>query len=382
LRIVMFYHSLVSDWNHGNAHFLRGVVAELLSRGHDVRVYEPEDGWSFRNLLAEYGEGPIKEFRAAYPGLKSIRYNLRTLDIDKALGGAGLVIVHEWNDHGLVRRIGKHRARVGGYRLFFHDTHHRSVTDSRSMAAYDLTDYDGVLAYGGVIRDLYISRGWTERAWTWHEAADTRVFRPIYDVERQGDVVWVGNWGDEERTEELYEFLLKPLESLRLKACVYGVRYPEYVRKTLADVGIRYAGWLPNYKVPQVFASFKITLHIPRRPYVKALPGIPTIRVFEALACGVPLISAPWDDVEGLFTPGNDFLTARNGRETEHHLKALLQDREMAQEIARHGLSTILARHTCAHRVDELLNIYKSLEMNSNPEFQSSGTMLGDVPHG
>ena len=46
MRVVMFYHSLVSDWNHGNAHFLRGVVAELQSRGHDVRVLEPEDGWS------------------------------------------------------------------------------------------------------------------------------------------------------------------------------------------------------------------------------------------------------------------------------------------------------------------------------------------------
>ncbi len=43
MRIVLFYHSLLSDWNHGNAHFLRGVVGELLFRGHDVRVYEPAD---------------------------------------------------------------------------------------------------------------------------------------------------------------------------------------------------------------------------------------------------------------------------------------------------------------------------------------------------
>ena len=51
MRIVGFYHSLVSDWNHGNAHFLRGVVRELLARGHDVRIYEPADGWSRENLL-------------------------------------------------------------------------------------------------------------------------------------------------------------------------------------------------------------------------------------------------------------------------------------------------------------------------------------------
>ncbi|MBA2602322.1 MAG: glycosyltransferase, partial [Acidobacteria bacterium] len=52
MRIVLFCHSLVSDWNHGNAHFLRGIVAELLDRGHEVRVYEPEDGWSREQLLA------------------------------------------------------------------------------------------------------------------------------------------------------------------------------------------------------------------------------------------------------------------------------------------------------------------------------------------
>lgn len=361
MRIVMFYHSLLSDWNHGNAHFLRGVVTELLYRGHDVRVYEPKDAWSVQNLLAEYGEKPVREFRAVYPQLKSVRYDLGSLDVDRVLDGADLVVVHEWNDHDLVSRIGEHHAHARGYFLLFHDTHHRSVTDSKNMAAYGLKNYDGVLAFGSVIRDLYLSRGWIERAWTWHEAADTRVFHPIHSMKRQGDIVWVGNWGDEERTEELYEFLLKPVKSLGLKAQVYGVRYPEQAKEALADAGIEYSGWLPNYKVPQTFALFRCTLHIPRRPYVEALPGVPTIRVFEALACGIPLISAPWDDVEGLFTPGSDFLIARDGREMEGHLKALLQEQDMAREIAGHGLSTIHARHTCAHRVDELLGIYSEL---------------------
>lgn len=43
MRIIMFYHSLVSDWNNGGAHFLRGVAYELMTRGHDVQVYEPRD---------------------------------------------------------------------------------------------------------------------------------------------------------------------------------------------------------------------------------------------------------------------------------------------------------------------------------------------------
>ena len=85
-------------------------------------------------------------------------------------------------------------------------------------------------------------------------------------------------------------------------------------------------------------------------------------RPFEALACGIPLVSAPWDDSEKLFRPGADFLVARNGSEMQRHLRAVLHDRGMALCLAAHGRRTILERHTCAHRVDELLAIYAELE--------------------
>jgi hypothetical protein len=214
---------------------------------------------------------------------------------------------------------------------------------------------------GKAIRGLYLTHGWAKHAWTWHEAANTRVFFLMAQVEKQGDLVWIGNWGDEERTAELQEFLLAPVADLGLRARVHGVRYAKEACEALAAAGIEYAGWLPNYKVPQVFAQFRVALHIPRRPYVKVLPGIPTIRPFEALACGIPLVCSPWLDVEGLFTPGKDFLMARHGQEMRRHLQMLLHDYNRAQEMAAHGRQTILQRHTCAHRVDELLQIYEEL---------------------
>lgn len=361
MRVVMFYHSLVSDWNHGNAHFLRGVAYELQLRGHEVVIHEPCDAWSVQNLIAEHGPEPLEGFARAYPGLRSERYDLHTLDLDSVLDGADLVLVHEWNDHSLVARVGEHRAAGGGYRLLFHDTHHRSVTDRAAMEQYDLRHYDGVLAFGEVIRDLYLHEGWTDRAWTWHEAADTRVFHPIPGQPCEGDLVWVGNWGDEERTAELREFLLDPVHDLGLRARVHGVRYPEHARRSLAEAGIEYAGWLPNYEAPRLFSRYRVTVHVPRRPYVEALPGIPTIRVFEALACGIPLVSAPWNDVEGLFEPGRDFLVARDGREMRAMLRAVLDEPGLAADLARHGLRTIRERHSCAHRVDQLLDIHAEL---------------------
>ena len=361
MKIAMFYHSLVSDWNHGNAHFLRGIVTELGALGYRVEVFEPQDSWSFKNLVAEHGQQQVERFHAAYPGLKSHRYDPKALDLDGWLDSTDLVIVHEWNDPALVKAIGRHHERNRGYHLLFHDTHHRLVSAPGEMSELELENYDGVLAYGAALKDLYEASRRVARVWTWHEAADIRVFRPLPNHEPKGDLVWIGNWGDGERTAELMEFLIRPARALSLNARVHGVRYPNDAKALLASAGIHYAGWLPNFEVPRVFASYKVTMHVPRRPYVRALPGIPTIRPFEALACGIPLVCSPWRDIEGLFTPGLDFLFAKDGKEMTSHLKCLLADETLRKELSEHGLATIRSRHTCAHRVRELLAIHAEL---------------------
>ena len=248
MRIVMFYHSVLSDWNHGNAHFLRGIATELCSRGHEVRVYEQSDAWSVLNLLQERGEEPIAQFHAHYPDINVFRYDPQTIDLDQALDRADLVLVHEWNDPVLVAKIGRHHRQTGNYSLFFHDTHHRSVTAPDSMRQYDLRDYDGVLAYGASIRDVYLRNKWCSNVWVWHEAADTRIFHPLsrggsaldgnghvcssrqhnengFRDSEQGDVVWIGNWGDEERAAEIQEFLIIPVKELGLKG-TYANLFP------------------------------------------------------------------------------------------------------------------------------------------------------------
>ncbi|MBV8378246.1 MAG: glycosyltransferase, partial [Verrucomicrobia bacterium] len=355
MKIVLFCHSLLSDWNHGNAHFLRGICSELLARGHDLTVYEPEDSWSYQNLVADEGEQVLAEFQAAYPNLTSIRY--QALDLEQMLKDAGLVIVHEWNSPELIAEIGAFRAKNSSFRLLFHDTHHRAVTQPETVAKLQLYNYDGVLAYGSSLREIYLSNGWVRRAWVWHEAADTRLFRPVPQAKKEYDLAWVGNWGDDERTSELEEFLIQPVRELRLKAIVYGVRYPDFALKALTEAGIRFGGWLPNFDVPKVFGRARVTVHVPRRPYVSALPGIPTIRPFEALACGIPLVSAPWPDTDKLFRAGEDLLFAADGKEMAHNLHLLLTRPKLAQDIARNGLQRIGEMHTCARRVDQLLNI-------------------------
>jgi spore maturation protein CgeB len=369
MKIVMFYHSLYSDWNHGNAHFLRGIVKELQKRGHDVDVYEPEGGWSLQNLLKDHGAERLDEFRQYYPSLNPQFYNPeKKLNYQNILGEADLVIVHEWNDPEFVAEIGKQKNRFG-YKLLFHDTHHRAVSAEEEMAKFNFSNYDGALVFGEVIKKIYQEKNWVKNVWTWHEAADAEFFSPNRDEEKEGDLVWIGNWGDGERKEELFEFLINPVKELGIKAKVYGVRYPEKAQKALADAGIEYGGWLPNYKVPEVFAQYKVTVHVPRRPYVQMLPGIPTIRPFEALSCGIPLVCSPWNDAEKMFSPGEDYLIAKDGNDMGYKIAEVLKSAQLAQSLSQNGRKTILAKHTCAHRVDELESIFRELGLEEEKLF-------------
>jgi spore maturation protein CgeB len=356
VRIVYFTHSLASCWNHGNAHFLRGVLRDLIRRGHDVRVHEPRNGWSLANLLKDHGQAGLEPFRRAYPELRSTPFE-PAVDLDRALDGAELVIAHEWNPPSLIQALGRARARGGRFRLLFHDTHHRAVSDPKAIRAFDLSGYDGVLAFGEALAQVYRRWGWGERVHVWHEAADVTLFRPPLPEPGRRGLVWIGNWGDGERTAELERFLLAPARDAGLALDVHGVRYPADALKLLRRHGARYRGWLANARVPDVFARHLATVHVPRRFYVKALPGIPTIRVFEALACGIPLVCAPWSDTEHLFRVGRDFLMAPDQAAMTRRLRDLAHDPALRAELAASGLETILARHTCAHRAAELLSI-------------------------
>ncbi len=284
-------------------------------------------------------------------------------DVAALIGDSDLVIVHEWNDPSLVAAIGRARDDGGCFTLLFHDTHHRAVSDPDAIRAFDLSSYDGVLAFGGALTAVYRRWGWGDRVWTWHEAADTRRFHPpAVESERRG-LIWIGNWGDGERTAEIEAFLLAAARDAGLPLDIYGVRYPAEALATLDAYGARYRGWTPNAAVPDRFAHHLATVHVPRRHYTTLLPGIPTIRVFEALACGIPLVSAPWDDAEGLFTPG-DYLIAADGAAATRQLIALRDDPALRHTTAAAGLATIRARHTCSHRADELLAIVDGLAVN------------------
>lgn len=383
MHIGYFAHSWLSDWNHGNAHFLRGLASALVRRGHTVRCYEDVaaggGGWSLSHLLDEpRGEAAILQMRGAFPDLDIRLYKHGASALAPALAPwplvrdwadelrqAEVVIAHEWSEPELLAWLRQQRRRYG-FRLLLHDTHHRVLSQSRHIAQLEPSACDAVLAFGESLRRTYQTDWGVRKAYTLHEAADSERFTPVLDCNKQYDVTWIGNWGDEERTQELREFLIRPAAQThtgcqaRWQAC--GVRYPESARLHLQTAGIHFGGYVPNLDVPHCYSLSRVAVHIPRRYYVGPLAGIPTIRVFEALACGIPLLSAPWSDVENLFEAGSDYWRATTGAEMTALLMQLLAHPEQQSELGRRGATTVRSRHTCAHRACELEAICRDLD--------------------
>lgn len=366
MRLVYFAHSIRSCWNNGNAHFQRGLLRELIALGHDCIAAEPADSWSRHNLIEEQGLDALSAFDVAFPDLAVTSYE--GCEVEKIVDGADVVIVHEWTSPDVSARLCALR-RTHRFKLVFHDTHHRAVTAAGEIDRYTFGEFDAVIAFGQCLAEVYRKRGWSRRCYVLHEAADTRIFKPPPPpVTPRRGIVWVGNWGDEERSAELEQFLLLPSMKAHLPLDIYGVRYPPDALDALRKYRASYRGWIANTSVPDVFATALATVHVPRRSYTHVLPGIPTIRVFEALACGIPLVSAPWRDEESLFTPGADFLPVSTAAEAEHAMREISHDEGLRHALAAHGIETIRRRHTCLHRARELVTILDHIGIDTGKE--------------
>ena len=150
IRFRIFAHSWISDWNHGNAHFLRGLVRELQNLGHEVRCYEEYGSWSLTNLVDTEGEtaqAAIEQFRREFPDL-DVRLYQRDAGLQDTLRleltGSDIVIIHEWNDPEVVNSILSLKRELG-FTALLHDTHHRAYSNPGELLRFQLQLFDGYL---------------------------------------------------------------------------------------------------------------------------------------------------------------------------------------------------------------------------------------------
>ena len=154
MRFVFFTHSLVSDWNHGNAHFLRGVMRALVARGHArhrlgaARRLEPREPRARRR-----DRGATARFAADFPMLESRLYDPAGAP-ERAVAQADVVVVHEWTDPELVAAIGRAPARRRALPAALpRHPPPRDLGREGDRGPSTSPDYDGVLAFGETLSE-------------------------------------------------------------------------------------------------------------------------------------------------------------------------------------------------------------------------------------
>lgn len=318
MKVSFLNPSLVSGGS--SARSLRGVIAELGERGHNVAVFNPAR-------------------------------NQAPADLTVGLDEADLVVVHDSSPPALIEQIGDHCRRHDGYRLLFHATDRAApgAAEANGFDTLNLSGYDGILAGSEAIRHSYLDAGWEERAWTWHEAADTRIFQPLPAIEPEADLVSFASWAEGAQSAALRDLLLRPTRQLRLRGTVYGPPPPGFARLRLRLAGLHHLPPVADHAIPELFARHRMTVQIPSQPT--------PISCFEALACGIPLIVVPGGDDDTLFRPEQDYLIARDCAEMREAMQAVLDLPEFAAQLSESGLQSVRAGHTCADRALQLIEI-------------------------
>ena len=327
-----------------------------------------------RTSSREHGQAPLDEFAARVSGCAATRYDRRRSTSTRALDGADLVLVHEWNEHALVARDRRaSRAHRRAIALLFHDTHHRSVTDPARWRRYDLPHYDGVLAFGDV-HARPVPRARAGRSARVDVARGRRHARlpPAPDAEREA-ATWSGS-ATGATTSAPRSCTSSCSSRSRRSACARASTACAIREHALARAARRRAS---------TTAAGCRTIDVPRgvralpRDRARAAPAVRRARcpASRRFACSRrwPAASrwsrAPWDDAEGLFTPGERL----SGRAQRRRDAARTCERAVAT-IASCALQLARARparrswrrHTCAHRVDELLAIVAELAPQSS----------------
>ena len=345
MKIVILGLTITSSWGNGHATTFRGLVRGLVRRGHEVLFLERDKPWYSENRdLAQppYGETHL------YDGVEALE-----AEWGVAIAGADLVMVGSYVPDGvtvagLVQRLAR------GLTAFY------DIDTPVTLAALDegrceylvpelVRGFDLYFSFtGGPTLSELQTRYGARAARALYCSADPEVYRPDPGATVRWDLGYLGTYSDD-RQPVLEALLCGPAEAWGAgRFVVAGPLYPEGV------------GWpgnvervehLPPDRHRGFYCGQRFTLNVTRADMVRRGHS-PSVRLFEAAACGVPIISDWWPGLDELFTPGKDILIARSGEEVLAALRTMPEAARRAMgEAAR---LRVLASHTGDHRAAEL----------------------------
>ncbi len=359
MRIVVFGLTVSSSWGNGHATLWRGLIGALAQRGHEVVFFERDAPYYAANRdLHDLPGGAL----VLYADWEEVRGRAR-----EAVRDADAAIVTSYCPDGLAATaLVIEEAR--GVRIFYDlDT---PVTLSRIgrgeatgyVGPRGLADFDLVLSYtGGRALDEIRSRLGARRVAPLYGHVDPDVHRPAEPAERfRADLSYLGTYAAD-RQAALEELFVAPARARPdLRFLIGGAQYPDGFPWT---DNIHFVRHLPPPDHPAFFSSGRLTLNVTREA-MAAMGWCPSGRLFEAAACGVPILTDAWDGLEAFFEPGEEILVAATRQEA---LAAIdLGDKALAR-IAKRARDRTLSEHTSEHRV---LDFERALDRAARPVAQ------------
>jgi spore maturation protein CgeB len=343
LDIVVIGLALRSSWGNGHATTYRALLRALLKRGHRVLFLERDLPWYAENIDAPddlagcidvYAD--IDELKDAYAG---------------RVAAADLVIVGSYVPEG--SEIGRWvQSTAHGITAFYDiDT---PVTlaklvrgDCDYLQAHRIARYDLYLSFTGGPALQTLKRRYRANALPFYCAVDAQRYSP-QAVPARFDLGYMGTYSDD-RQPALERLLLTPArEWPHGRFVVAGPQYPANIRWPANVLRIDHVGPADHRRF---YNEQRFTLNVTRADMV-AVGWSPSVRLFEAAACGTPIISDAWPGLDQLFAPGREILVARDANQVLHWLRDLPEARRVA--IGTAGRNRVLAEHTAEHRAETL----------------------------
>jgi spore maturation protein CgeB len=351
LDIVILGLSITSSWGNGHATTFRGLVRELDKKGHTVTFLERDVPWYASNR--DLPNTPFCK-TILYSSLEELKNRYEEL-----IKQADLVIVGSYVPKGVAVGEWVTNTAVGITAFYDIDT---PVTlakiekgDFEYLHPELIPKYNLYLSFtGGPTLHRLEKQYGSPAARAFYCSFDPELYYPEQTVIKW-DLGYLGTYSDD-RQPPLQLLMLDAAQAVANKAFV--VAGPQYPATITWPINVERIEHLPPAHHRTFYNSQRYTLNITRADMVKA--GFsPSVRLFEAAACGTPIISDYWDGIESIFEIGSEILISTSAADTIHYLNQI--NEEERKSIGERARKKVLEQHTAAHRVTQLESYFREV---------------------
>jgi spore maturation protein CgeB len=345
MNIVILGLSLTSSWGNGHATTYRALVRGLAGRGHDVLFLERDAPWYAENR--DLPRPPYCRVRV-YQDRGELEHRFAA-EIEEA----DVVVVGSYVPEGIAITRFVQRTARGCTAFYDIDTPVTLAAIKNNRAEYiarqQIPGFDLYLSFtGGPILEVLERQFEARRARPLYCSVDPDVYYPERASEQDCDLGYLGTYSAD-RQPTVDELLIAPAQ--RWPSGRFVLAGPQYPAAVTAPPNVERIVHLSPAEHRAFYNRLRFTLNVTRRNMIKAGYS-PSVRLFEAAACGTPIITDEWPGLGAVLTPGREILVARSADDVLAHLRDLDEGERLA--IGARARRRVLSSHTAAHRAAEL----------------------------